>query len=167
MLEISSSARFRKQFSPESLEKRFNSASSKLLLWLKHNFLPQSPHSELLSLSQQWLQLIYLPSLKTSYASESSLNLLFASSKLSGFLSGCHFNANFLYLRNENMPDVALARLVKNNTTLNRHFARFRNSAQIVYNARKAIDVDEGSINGTYAFFMSAPVAVRCTSSTL
>jgi len=59
---------------------------------------------------------VCLPSLKTSYASEISLNLLFASSKLSGFLSGCHFNASFLYLWNENMPDITLAKLVKNTT---------------------------------------------------
>ena len=39
------------------------------------------------------------PSINTSYASDISLNLLFASSRLSGFLSGCHFNANFLYLQ--------------------------------------------------------------------
>lgn len=37
-----------------------------------------------------------LPSDRTSYASESSLKRLLASSKLSGFLSGCHFSASFL-----------------------------------------------------------------------
>lgn len=40
-----------------------------------------------------------LPSDNTSYASDISLNFLFASSELSMFLSGCHFKANFLYLQ--------------------------------------------------------------------
>lgn len=39
-----------------------------------------------------------IPSERTSYASEISLNRLLASSGLSGFLSGCHFKASFLYL---------------------------------------------------------------------
>lgn len=41
----------------------------------------------------------HLPSDKTSYASDISRKRRFASSKLFGFLSGCHFNANFLYLK--------------------------------------------------------------------
>lgn len=40
----------------------------------------------------------YSPSDSTSYASDISRKRRFASSKFSGFLSGCHFNANFLYL---------------------------------------------------------------------
>lgn len=39
------------------------------------------------------------PSDNTSYASEISLKRLVASSMLSGFLSGCHFNANLRYLK--------------------------------------------------------------------
>lgn len=39
-----------------------------------------------------------LPSDSTSYACDSSLNLFSASSLFSGFLSGCHFSASFLYL---------------------------------------------------------------------
>lgn len=40
-----------------------------------------------------------LPSESTSYASEISLNRFVASSGLSGFLSGCHLSASFLYLK--------------------------------------------------------------------
>ena len=43
----------------------------------------------------------YLLSDNTSYACEISLNLLSASSLVFGFLSGCHFSANFLYLFGE------------------------------------------------------------------
>lgn len=43
--------------------------------------------------------ILILPSESTSYASDISLKRLFASSKLFGFLSGCHFKANFLYLK--------------------------------------------------------------------
>lgn len=43
----------------------------------------------------------HLPSDRTSYASDISRKRRFASSKLFGFLSGCHFNANFLYLHYE------------------------------------------------------------------
>lgn len=40
---------------------------------------------------------VYSPSDKTSYASEISRKRRLASSKLLGFLSGCHLSANFLY----------------------------------------------------------------------
>lgn len=53
----------------------------------------------------------YSPSLSTSYASEISRNFLFASSRLSGFLSGCHLRANFLYLQcEERLLAVSLTR---------------------------------------------------------
>lgn len=44
------------------------------------------------------LNRMHLPSDSTSYASEISRKRRFASSKLFGFLSGCHLSANFLYL---------------------------------------------------------------------
>ena len=43
----------------------------------------------------------HTPSDNTSYASATCLNFLSASSLFSGFLSGCHFSASFLYLKKE------------------------------------------------------------------
>lgn len=112
---------------------------------------------------------IYLPSLKTSYASEISLNLLFASSKLSGFLSGCHFNANFLYLRNENMPDIALEKLVTKYdwAIISQDFETRIKSFPTPYERGLISRMKSRWTDRTYAFLMSALLAVRCTSSTL
>lgn len=46
---------------------------------------------------------LHLPSDSTSYASDISRKRRLASSRFSGFLSGCHFNANFLYLYYANL----------------------------------------------------------------
>jgi hypothetical protein len=59
------------------------------------------------------------PSERTSYASESSLNLLVASSELSGFLSGCHFSANFRYLKKEDIHEIPITVLVRTKASCN------------------------------------------------
>jgi hypothetical protein len=60
-------------------------------------------------LQRHWYSNSHLPSDRTSYASEISLNFLVASSKLSGFLSGCHFSAKLRYLKKAKQIHVILS----------------------------------------------------------